>query len=358
MRKIIPVLALLVALAAGWLSVREFGMKTPDVQILSEETGAHGQNEKITIYFIPKNLGNPYFEALSTGFYDAISELGEERFKYVYTGPEIAEADNQIEFVRQAIRDKADAIFIAANSNTSLNAVFDEARGRGIRVYIINQDIPGSEAHRDAAILPVNFDTIGSAQIELLGKQIDYAGQFAILSATVDAPDQNAWVALMKKELENNPKYEKMRLLDVVYGDDQPEKSAAETRALLAKYPEMKGLIAPTAVGIAAACRVVRESGMAGRIKVTGLGLPSEMAEFVLDGTCEGFQLWNPPYEGYMAVYMVWAEKHEGFVPKPGAKFTARKLGEHTIQPDGQVLTLENPMLYDRSNIEKYSVLF
>jgi rhamnose transport system substrate-binding protein len=82
------------------------------------------------------------------------------------------------------------------------------------------------------------------------------------------------------------------------------------------------------------------------------------MAEFVLDGTCEGFQLWNPPYEGYMGVYLVWAERKEGFVPSPGAAFSTGKLGEHVIQPNGQILALENPMLYDKSNIERYSVLF
>ena len=82
------------------------------------------------------------------------------------------------------------------------------------------------------------------------------------------------------------------------------------------------------------------------------------MAEFVLDGTCEGFQLWNPPYDGYIGVYIVWAEEKEDFIPEPGAKFSARKLGEYTIQPNGQILTIENPMLYDKSNIEKYSVLF
>jgi rhamnose transport system substrate-binding protein len=359
MRKGILVMIVLAAVIAGGFAVFSlFGGKTPGVQIMVRETRAPAANRRITIHFIPKNLGNPYYEALSTGFYDAIAELGEENFKYVYAGPETAQADNQIEFVKNAIRDKADAIFIASNSNTALNSVFDEARGAGIPVYIINYDIPGSEAHRDAAIMPVNFDKIGGAQIELLSSQIGHEGSFAILSATVDAPDQNTWIDLMKKELESNPKYEKMELLEVVYGDDQPEQSASKTKALLSKYPDIKGIIAPTTVGIAAACQVIRESGLGGKVKVTGLGLPSEMAEFVLDGTCEGFQLWNPPYEGYLSVYMVWAEKNAGFVPKPGAKFTAGKLGEYTIQPNGQILTLEDPMLYDKSNIEKYSVLF
>jgi rhamnose transport system substrate-binding protein len=103
---------------------------------------------------------------------------------------------------------------------------------------------------------------------------------------------------------------------------------------------------------------VVRDRGLGGKLKVTGLGLPSEMAEFIHDGTSEGFQLWNPPYEGYIAVYLVWAEKRLGFVPAPGATFQAGRLGDHTILPNGQILTLERPMLYDRSNIREYAVLF
>jgi rhamnose transport system substrate-binding protein len=313
---------------------------------------------RIKIYFIPKNLGNPYFDALSSGFYNAITNLGEDNFEYVYTGPETAEADSQIPFVEKAIADRADAVFIAVNSNNALIDVFSRARQQGIRIYSINQDIPGSESHRDAAIMPVNFDTIGVSQIALLGQLMNYEGRFAILSATADAPDQNLWIGLMKAELENNPLYRRMELVEILYGDDQYDKSAAETEALLEKRPGLGGIIAPTAVGLPAVCTVVREKGLGGRIKVTGLGLPSAMAEFVQDGTCESFQLWNPPYEGYIAVYLVWAEKRMGFIPAPGASFSAGKLGERRILPNGQILTLETPMLYDASNIREYAVLF
>jgi rhamnose transport system substrate-binding protein len=313
---------------------------------------------KIKIYFIPKNLGNPYFQALSSGFYDAIATLGENNFEYIYTGPENAEVESQIPFVEEAITNRADAVFISSNSNTALRDVFDRARRQGTRIYSINQDIPGSESFRDAAIMPVNFDTIGASQIALLGKLMNYKGAFAILSATADAPDQNLWVGLMKEELERNPAYRGMELVEILYGDDQYDKSAAETAALLERRPDLGGIIAPTAVGLPAVCAVVREKGLGGRVKVTGLGLPSEMAEFVQDGTCESFQLWNPPYEGYIAVYLVWAEKRLGFVPAPGASFSAGKLGEHQVLPNGQILTLETPMLYDASNIREYAVLF
>jgi rhamnose transport system substrate-binding protein len=315
-------------------------------------------SDKIAIWFIPKNLGNPYFEALSSGFYDAITQLGEDNFIYTYTGPNTAEAASQIPFVEEALRNKADAIFIAANSNTALNDIFDRARSAGVRIYIINQDIPGSEAHRDAAIMPVNFNSIGAAQIELMGKQIGYAGKFAIVSATADAPDQNTWINLMQEELRKNPKYKKMELVEIVYGDDQPGKSASEAEALLARHPGLKGILSPTAVGIVAVSRVVQAKGLSGKLKVTGLGLPSEMVEFVLDGTCEGFQLWNPPYEGYMGVYLIWAEKRLGLSPVPGAAFSAGKLGDYTILPNGQILTLTDPMLYDKTNIREYAIRF
>jgi rhamnose transport system substrate-binding protein len=312
----------------------------------------------IKIYFIPKNLGNSYFDAISSGFYDAIAQLGEENFEYTYTGPDTAEAASQIPFVEEAIRKGADAIFIAPNSNDALNDVFEKARVAGIRVYCINQDIPGNEAYRDAAIMPVNFDTVGAAQVELMGKQINYQGQFAIVSATTDAPDQNTWIDLIKAELKNNAKYRNMDLVEIVYGDDQYEKSAEETRILLSKYPNLKGILAPTAAGITAVADVVLEGGLAGKIKVTGLGLPSEMARFLENGVCDGFQLWNPPYEGYIGVHLVWAEERNGFVPRPGALFSAGKLGDYTILPNGQILTLETPMLYDASNIREYSILF
>jgi len=312
----------------------------------------------IKIYFIPKNLGNPYFEALSKGFHDAIAELGEDKFDYTMTGPATAEATSQIEYVEAAVQNGADAIFIAANSNDALNGTFDDAREAGTRIYVINGDIPGSESHRDAAIMPVDFSTIGVAQLDLMGSMIGYEGEFAILSATTDAPDQNTWIDLMKGELETNDKFADMVLVEVVYGDDQPEKSTTEMEALLTKYPNLKGVIAPTTVGIAAASKVVQTKGVADQVKVTGLGLPSEMKEFVLDGTCEGFQLWNPPYEGYLAVYMMLAEKNGEFTPEPGATFSAGKLGEYTVLDDGQILTLVNPMLYDISNIEEYAALF
>ena len=345
-RKLALVLCLIMVATMMFAACGETGK--PDVK----------DDGKISVVFIPKNLGNPYFEAIDYGFKQAVEELGADKFDYTMTGPAEADATSQIEYVEAAVQNGADIIYIAANSNDALNGTFDDAREAGTKIILINQDIPGSEDHRDGAVMPCNFDTVGISQLELVGSMIDYTGEIAILSATTDAPDQNVWIEGMKAELESNEKFANMELVEVVYGDDQPEKSTTEMEALITKYPELRGVIAPTTVGVAAAAKVLQNKGLADQIKLVGLGLPSEMKEFILDGSCPAMQLWNPPYEGYLAIYLAQAIVTDGLEIKSGVSFEAGKLGTYTFNATNQVITLETPMTYDESNIEEYAALF
>ena len=154
-------------------------------------------------------------------------------------------------------------IAIAPNSPDALNQVLDDAKAKGILVLTVNGDLTGNESHRDATILPVDFAKVGPDQVEMVGSLIGYEGEIAILSATTEAPDQNKWIVGMNETLANDPKYAKMKLVATVYGDDQPEKSTTEMEALLSNFPNLKGVIAPTTVGIAAAAQVVQSRGIA-----------------------------------------------------------------------------------------------
>jgi rhamnose transport system substrate-binding protein len=304
----------------------------------------------VKIMFIPKNQGNPYFEALVAGFEEASKELG---FVFETTGPATAEATSQIEYVEAAVQNGFDVVFIAANSNDALNPTFDDARAAGTKIVIINQDITGSETHRDASILPTDFTTVGASQVECLGQVIDYKGKIAILSATTDAPDQNFWIEGMKKALAEDPKYADMELVDVVYGDDQPEKSTTEMEALLTKYPDLRGVIAPTTVGVSAAAKVVQTKQKAAEVAVIGLGLPSQMKEFIKDGTVKQFQLWNPVDEGYLGGCFGVALAMGQVEPVEGATFEAGRLGSYTIGKDAVIIT-GPPFTFDANNIDNF----
>ena len=308
--------------------------------------------DPLKIVYIGKNTGNPYFDSITGGFKDACKSLGCE---FEFVAPATAEATSQIPFIEAQIQRGVKVIGIAPNSPDALNQVLDAAKAKGILVITVNGDLVGNEGHRAATILPVDFTKTGPNQVELMGSLIGYKGDIAILSATTEAPDQNTWIKAMNETLKTNPKYKDMHLVATVYGDDQPEKSTTEMEALLSNFPNLKGVIAPTTVGVAAAAQVVQSRKLADKIKVTGLGLPSEMRGFIKDGTVKAFQLWSPYNEGWLAVHFAIGVLNGSVKNEVGGTFEVPTLGKITIVEKNAMNTQAELTTFDASNIDKFN---
>lgn len=305
---------------------------------------------ELNVVYIPKNTGNPYFDSIIKGFEKASTELG---FKFTTVAPATAEATSQLPFIKTQIQRGVDIIAISPNSPDALNQVFKQAMDKGIKIVIVNSDIPGSEAFRDVAVLPMDFEITGKSQIELMSSLIGGKGKIAVLSPTTDAPDQNYWIKGMKETLKD-PKYAGMTLVDVVFGDDDPQKSTTEAEALLTKYPDLAGIISPTTVGVAAAAQVVENSGRAPGLQVTGLGTPNQMRRFVKNGTVKAFALWSPLDEGYLAAYLSVALATGKTEAKEGALFDVPGLGSRTIGANRIVIT-GPPTVFTAANIDNFN---
>ncbi len=312
---------------------------------------AAAAQDTVDIVYIPKNTGNPYFDSLVGGFEDACAELG---CTFTQAAPATAEATSQIPFITAQIQRGVDVIAISPNSPDALNQVLDRARSRGILVLAVNGDLVGNEEHRDAGILPVDFTKTGPNQVELLGSMIGYEGEIAILSATTDAPDQNTWIAAMEDVLENDPKYANMELVATVYGDDEPQKSTTEAEALLQTYPNLRGIISPTTVGVAAAAQVLQSAGKADEVKLTGLGTPNQMRPFIKDGTVEAFQLWSPYNQGWLAAHFAVGVRNGEIEIAPGNTFDVPNLGTVTIEDKNVINTQAELTTFTPDNIDDF----
>ena len=306
-----------------------------------------GKGGRLKIVYIPKNTGNPYFDEVDKGFQEAARKFV---FDYTTVAPAKADATSQLPLIKDQIQRGVDVIAISPNSPDALNAALDQARSRGIAVITVDADLVGNEGHRDAAVLPADFARIGPSQIELLGKLTGYQGDFAILSATTDAPNQNAWIARMKDALKE-PKYARMRLVDTVYGDDEPQKSTTECEGLLAKYPNLRGIVSPTSVGLAASAQVVDRAGT--KPVLTGLSTPNQLKKFVKDGTVPSFQLWSPKDEGFIAAYLGMTMRTGEVKPAVGKTIDVPTLGKRTFSPKLE-LTGGPIVTFDKTNVDKY----
>jgi rhamnose transport system substrate-binding protein len=217
-------------------------------------------------------------------------------------------------------------------------------------VIAVNSDM--NPDGRQVAILPVDFSTLGSFLIDLTKEVTGGKGEFAILSATSTAPDQNSWIESMKEVLDAGGAPD-LELVDTVYGDDAPDKSANEASALLTKYPNLSAIVAPTTVGVAAAAQIVSSSPSKGIVQVTGLGTPNEMRQYVKDGTVKAFALWDPKAEGILAAHLIAAIVGGEIEAEPGAQFNVPGLGDLTITEDGQVIT-GPPVTFTADNIDDF----
>ena len=285
--------------------------------------------ETITLGVVYKQTGNPFFEAAVRGFEEAQKELG---FEFIHNGPADSSNEGQIQIIEGYIQQEVDAIAISANDASGVVSVLQTAMDKGIKV--ISWDSAVAPEGRNLNIDPSVAENIGRVQVEEISKQIGGEGQIAILSAGATMDNQNTWIEYMKKELEKE-EYAKIELVTIVYGDDLTDKSYQEMQGLIDSYPDLKGVISPTTVGVAAAASCIQDNGLTGKIKLTGLGLPSEMADYITAGVCEGMYLWNPIDLGYCAAYASVAMVKGEITGAVGETFEAGRLGTITIMDDG-----------------------
>jgi rhamnose transport system substrate-binding protein len=310
--------------------------------------GASTGSGKVYV-LVPKNLGNPYFDTANKGAQIAAKELG---VTVNYQGPATADATQQIQLLNSLIAQKVAGLAISADDADALVPVGQSAIQAGIPV--VTWDSAISKAGRTVHINQAVDADIAAVQIKMaLDLTGANGGKIAILSATSTAPNQNAWIALMKTELQK-PQYSKLSLVDTVYGNDDDSKSYSEAQGLLKKYPDLKVIIAPTTVGIAASARAVQDGNLVGKVFVTGLGTPNQMRDYVKSGASPEFALWNPSDLGYLAIYTLDAIASGKIKGQPGDSFTAGKLGKYTVNPDGTVL-LGPPTIFNKDNIDSFN---
>lgn len=313
----------------------------------SDEDEASGSaaagGEEITVTFLPKNLGNPYFDTSDAGGKEAVDEFGGS---FEEVGPQEATPDGQVQYINTAAQQGVSALVLSANDPTAIGDALEQARDAGTKVVTFDSDT--EPQFRDAFVNQASPEGIAKAQVDLITEQIGDSGEIAILSASANATNQNTWIDLMKEDLQAN--HPDVELVDVVYGDDDDQTSFDKTAALLQSHPDLAGIVSPTTVGIAAAGRYLSDSDANGEIALTGLGTPNQLRDYVDSGTIEAFALWNPADLGYLAAFTGKALVDGTITGAEGDTFDAGRLGEYTVGPDGVVL-LGDPFVFDADNI-------
>jgi ABC-type sugar transport system substrate-binding protein len=302
--------------------------------------------QDIVVFDVPKLIGIDYFNATGQGMQEAAEELGSVTI--TQDGPTEGRVDRQIEFIDNFVTQGADAIVFASNDPVAIAPVLEKALEAGI--HVVGYDADAEPQARTFFVNQATFEAIGKALIDSMVAQVGPEAQVAIVTSSLTAPNQNAWIAEMTKYRDEN--YPGLEFVDTRPSEEDQNLAFQVTNDLLLAYPDLKGVFGLSSVAFPGAAEAVKQSGKCGEVAVVGLSTPNTMRPYVQEGCVKDVVLWNPVDLGYATIYAVRALV-DGELAPGATTLNAGRLGELEIQ--GSEILLGDPFIYTAENIDDFN---
>jgi rhamnose transport system substrate-binding protein len=335
--------AALIVTGGNWLLVRSLRQEVRDNATPRNSGTATPGDRRPVIAVMPKAKGDPYFISCRKGVEEAAREVGAD---LLWDGPTDLDPAKQNEVVEAWITRNVDVIAVSVENEVAISTVLRKAREKGIKV--VTWDADAQKDARDFFINQATPQGIGSTLVDEAARILNGKGDFAIITASLSAANQNEWIKHIKARL--SEKYPGLNLVAIQPSEGDRDRAFAETQTVLKVYPNVKLIMAIAAPAVPGAAEAVKQSGRSD-VKVTGLSLPNMCKPYVHDGVIESIVLWNTVDLGYLTVYA--ATDLSGGKLKPGDReIAAGRLGKIEVQGD-QVM-LGAPFIFNKSNIDRF----
>jgi rhamnose transport system substrate-binding protein len=331
--------AALIVAGSNWMLVRSLKEGSNNGAAASSSVPA----ERLTVAMMPKAKGDPYFVSCRKGAEEAARELGVD---LIWDGPTDLDPVKQTEVVEGWITRGVDVIAVSVENKVGISSVLKKARERGIRV--VTWDADAQEDARDFFINQATPQGIGHTLTDEAARILDGKGEFAIITASLSAANQNEWIKHIKARLAE--KYPNLKLVAIQPSEGDRERAFAETQTVLKVYPNVKLIMGIAAPAVPGAAEAVKQSGRKD-VKVIGLSLPNLCKPYVHDGVIESVVLWNTLDLGYLTVYAA-NELGAGKLKRGAGDLKAGKLG--VIQVREADVLLGAPFIFNKANIDRF----
>ncbi|MFP4697820.1 MAG: autoinducer 2 ABC transporter substrate-binding protein [Eubacteriales bacterium] len=252
-------------------------------------------NEKLTIAMIPKVIGSTYFDICAEGAREKANEIGMD---FIYKGPTTADAASQVNIIQDMILNEVDIIAISPIDPAAVKPILKQAQDEGI--LVITYDADADVDSRQAFVNQVSKEVLGRHMMDNIAKGLGEDGKFAILTASLTAENQNAWIKWIKRQLEE--KYNNMELISIIPTDEDQQKAYAQTRNLIQAHPDLEGILALSTVAVPGAARAIEALDKNGAVKLYGLALPNDIRPYIKNGATQSATLWDPRDLGELTV--------------------------------------------------------
>lgn len=337
--------AALIVAGSNWLLTRSLREELQDPgRTRNATTGPATNGHKPIVALMPKAKGDPYFVSCKQGADEAAKELGIE---LLWDGPTDLDPAKQNEVVEAWITRGVDVIAVSVENKIGISTVLRKAKEKGIKV--ITWDADAEKDARDFFINQATPQGIGYTLADEAARILNGNGEFAIITASLSAANQNEWIKYIKERLAQ--KYPNLKLNAIQPSEGDRDRAFAETQTVLKVYPNVKLIMAIAAPAVPGAAEAVQQSGRKD-VTVIGLSLPNLNKSYVHAGVVQSVVLWNTLDLGYLTVYAANALSNGGL--KRGDKVVAAgRLGNIEVADDE--VRLGAPFIFNKDNIDRFN---
>ncbi|PWT87752.1 MAG: ABC transporter permease [Blastocatellia bacterium] len=336
---VVILLAALLVAGSNWLLVRSIRQDVKQGQ----QGPVTSSNHRLQVAMMPKAKGDPYFVSCRQGAEEAAKELGVD---LLWDGPTDLDPAKQNEVVEAWITKGVDVIAVSVENQAGISTVLRKAREKGIKV--ITWDADSEKDARDFLINQATPQGIGNTLTDEAARIMNNKGDFAIVTASLSAANQNEWIKNIKARLAE--KYPDLKLVAIQPSEGDRDRAFSETQTILKVYPTVKVIMAIAAPAVPGAAEAVKQAGRTD-VKVTGLSLPNMNKPYVKTGVVDSVVLWNTVDLGYLTVYAAHA-LGTGQLKRGDNQLIAGRLGKIEVVNDE--VRLGAPFVFNKDNIDRF----
>lgn len=256
------------------------------------------KNKPVKIIVVSKttDMGIAFWRSIGNGLQAAAQEY---EVTVDYRAPETDSetgVETQINLVYQAIAEKPDAIIVAAINADRLTASVRSVQASGIPLVMMDSNISGGTP-TGACFVATGNVTAGQKAGEALARILPKGKKVLIVAHVLQANSAIDRDTGVREGLGSN--YD---ILPTIDSGGSEEAAYQLVSAVLAKDPDIAGIVGLNEYATVGAARAIRGAGMTKKIAMVGFDNSSELIVFLEEGLVNATVIQRPFNMGYLAV--------------------------------------------------------
>jgi len=325
--------------------------------------------EKYKIAFLPKIIGNTFFEVAGANAVEMGKQLGVE---VTYDGPAVASVAEQVKFINTFVNQGYNAIVVSALDPKGLNQALKRAMNKGVVIVTWDSDV--DPQYRTFYVNQGTPDILGRVLVDMVASQLPDPQQETRVAFHYSSPtvtDQNSWAKYAEKII--GSEYKNWKILTWQYSDMDFPKAVSVGEQLLKTYPDVNAIICPDSTAFPGQAKAAENLDKSGKVIVVGFTTPSTIRQYIDRGTVVKGALWDCGVQGAAGVYTAY-KLLKGEEITVGSSFTIPGIeGDFNVvanrmqggdmyekseladAKDNGIILLPERLIFTKENIGKYN---